>query len=82
MLALLQHTLMRTVDGLYACIPRTQPPVDALANCKIIAHRGAHDSGAVENTLDAFHQAREVGCWGIEFDLRWSSDFGASLSHG
>ena len=81
MLALLQHALMRTVDGLYACIPRAQPPADALANCKIIAHRGAHDSGAVENTLEAFHQARAAGCWGIEFDLRWSSDDIPIVSH-
>ncbi len=81
MLALLQHALMRAVDGFYACIPRKQPPTSALAGCKIIAHRGAHDKGAVENTLQAFREAREAGCWGIEFDLRWSVDDVPVVSH-
>jgi glycerophosphoryl diester phosphodiesterase len=69
------------VDGVYACIPRKQPPPERIAGCKIIAHRGAHDRGAIENTLQAFCEARDAGCWGIEFDLRWSADDVPLVSH-
>jgi glycerophosphoryl diester phosphodiesterase len=42
----------------------------------LIAHRGAHNSkqGIRENTLKAFEMAKNVGCWGIEFDLRLTAD--------
>lgn len=40
----------------------------------IFAHRGIHDRRTAENTLEAFAKAVELGCDGIEFDLRLSRD--------
>lgn len=39
----------------------------------IIAHRGAH-SYAMENTIPAFKRACEIGCDGVEFDVRLTRD--------
>ena len=37
---------------------------------KVIAHRGVHDTGAVENTLEAFELAATAGADMIELDVR------------
>jgi len=61
-----------SLDSLFSLIP--MPKVD-LNNCKIIAHRGAHDNKLIlENTLKAFDKAVELGIYGIEFDVRWTKD--------
>lgn len=39
----------------------------------IIAHRGG-EKGIKQNTLDAFHSAREIGADAVEFDIRQSGD--------
>jgi len=61
-----------SLDTLYSLIPR--PKVN-LKDCKIIAHRGAHDNKVIlENTIEAFDKAAELGLFGIEFDVRWTKD--------
>lgn len=50
-----------------------RPPT--LPDLKLIAHRGAwKDRGCLENTFKAFDRAREVGVWGLEFDVRFTKD--------
>ena len=71
----LQNLAMALVDQVMAVIPRPLPDEAALRNCKIISHRGEHDNRTVmENTLMAFDNARTVGVWGLECDIRWTSD--------
>lgn len=49
----------------------------------LIAHRGAHNNaqGLIENTLDAFKRAKEVGCWGIECDVHVTKDNVIVVNH-
>lgn len=66
----------KIVDGVFATIPRAKPRVELIQRALLIAHRGAHDNkkGIFENTLKAFKRAKEMGCWGIEFDLHSTCD--------
>jgi glycerophosphoryl diester phosphodiesterase len=67
--------LQTMTDTVCAFWPRTLPAAERLAHCKLIAHRGEHDSHAVmENTLAAFEKAEAAGVWGIELDVRWTAD--------
>ncbi len=55
--------------------PRPVPANHLLGACRIIAHRGEHDNRSrIENTLPAFDAAADAGIWGIEMDIRWTSD--------
>lgn len=73
---------MTVVDSIMAVIPRQVPEREALERCKIISHRGEHDNKHVmENTLQAFEKAREAGVWGIECDIRWTSDLVPVICH-
>ena len=72
---LIEIVITRTLDGLFAGIPREFPASEALQACRIISHRGEHDNEIVlENTLAAFDAASAHGVWGIEFDIRWTKD--------
>lgn len=66
----------RMMDGCFAAIPRSKPPAEYANQAFLIAHRGAHDKtkGIIENTLTAFRAAKELGCWGIEFDVQATAD--------
>ena len=82
MTALLQKLAIDLVDLVMALIPRAVPSAAALRNCKIVSHRGEHDNRRVmENTLLAFDIARAAGVWGIECDLRWTSDLVPVICH-
>ncbi len=71
----LQDLALGVVDSLVARAPSTVPSKAALEGCKIISHRGENDNVEVkENTLAAFARARDAGVWGIECDIRWTSD--------
>mgnify|MGYP003630143670 CR=1 FL=1 len=66
---------MTVTDTVVGALPRKTPPQSALERCRIISHRGEHDNRTVrENTLQAFQRAAKAGVWGIECDLRWTSD--------
>jgi len=73
--------LMNCVDGVMSCIPYSRPPIALLERTKVIAHRGYCGEGAKENTLAAFRSAGETGVWGIELDIRWTSDNVPVVSH-
>ncbi len=73
---------MAAVDGVMAVLPRSVPDEAALRNCKIVSHRGEHDNRTVmENTLSAFDNARRAGVWGLECDIRWTSDLQPVICH-
>ncbi|MGQ3892610.1 glycerophosphodiester phosphodiesterase [Legionella sp. CNM-4043-24] len=71
------------VNRLFACVPRKKPDPARLAAYKIIAHRGAHcqRQGITENTLAAFQRALDLGCWGIELDIRTTADEVLVVNH-
>jgi glycerophosphoryl diester phosphodiesterase len=78
----LERALLALVNLAFACIPRRRPARKALIDCKIISHRGEHDNRRVrENTLAAFTPAAEAGCWGLEFDVRWTQDLQPVVFH-
>tara|TARA_R110002049_G_scaffold1716_5_gene13001 strand:- start:872 stop:1657 length:786 start_codon:yes stop_codon:yes gene_type:complete len=73
---------MAVVDSIMAVIPRPVPERAALERCKIISHRGEHSGkGVMENTIEAFEQARAAGVWGIECDIRWTADLVPVICH-
>lgn len=82
MRAWLQDIALNIIDWISAIIPRPVPEQVALQNCKIISHRGENDNRQViENTLQAFANARAAGAWGIECDIRWSQDLVPLIHH-
>ena len=78
----LQDAATKTVDAAAAITPQAVPEDVALGNCKVIAHRGAHDSTRIiENTLPAFTTASAAGVWGVECDIRWTADLVPVIHH-
>jgi len=71
------------VDIWMALLPRRRPDSGAVRQCRIVAHRGAHDDNRStrENTIEAFERARTGGVWGIETDIRWTADLVPVISH-
>lgn len=66
----------------YALAPQRRASVEALAQTKIISHRGERDNqGVSENTFAAFDPLLDSGVWGIEFDLRWTRDLEPVVCH-
>ncbi len=66
----------KIVDGFFATVPRIKPSLHHANNGLLIAHRGAHNNneGIFENTHQAFQRAKEINCWGIEFDIHSTAD--------
>jgi glycerophosphoryl diester phosphodiesterase len=54
-----------------------------MGSIAILAHRGSPDrpGGIVENTLEAFARARQLGADGVELDVRLTSDGGLAIHH-
>jgi len=78
----IETLLQNLADILYAGIPRSRPSLGSLQNCKIVSHRGEHDNNSVmENTIAAFDRVVERGIWGIELDVRWTSDLKPVVIH-
>lgn len=78
----LERVLLSLLNLCIQVIPRRQPSAEKLKDCKIISHRGEHDNRRVrENTMAAFTAAAEAGCWGLEFDLRWTQDLQPVVFH-
>jgi glycerophosphoryl diester phosphodiesterase len=77
-----QKVALGLIDQFYAALPQPRPPAEDLQRCKIVSHRGQHDNRKVlENTIDAFDQAREGNVWGIECDVRWTRDLEPVVFH-
>jgi len=78
----LERALLSLINFSFMLIPRPRPTRAALRACKIISHRGEHDNRRVrENTLAAFSASAEAGCWGLEFDVRWTKDLKPVVIH-
>jgi glycerophosphoryl diester phosphodiesterase len=72
----------RWADWLYTRLPQAAPSPEQARRCRIVAHRGEHDLRVVlENTLAAFDAAHDAGVWGIECDVRWTSDLEPVVFH-
>jgi len=71
----------RVADALFRHWPQALADPQALANCRLVAHRGAHGHGVRENTPAAFDRAADAGLWGIELDIRWSADLVPVVFH-
>ncbi len=82
-MVVLLNLLEKTVDGYFAIVPRDKPSTELIKTVRLIAHRGAHNhvQGIIENTLAAFDLAKELGCWGIEFDVRATADKVLVVNH-
>ena len=69
--------LNNLANQLWRLSPDCRKPADP-NQLKLVAHRGAHDTGAnnqvIENTLDAFDRCLSEGLWGIELDVRLTLD--------
>lgn len=77
-----RHFLQNLVDFLYAIRPQRRPAPDRFAHAKVVAHRGVHDNRLVdENTLEAFQLALNLKLWGVELDVRWTSDLVPVVIH-
>ncbi len=78
----LQRLILGLIDFVCMLVPRRRPSREAMADCRIISHRGEHNNRSVrENTLAAFTPAAEAGCWGLEFDVRWTCDLEPVVIH-
>lgn len=81
-LTCLEPAFHRVVDFFYHYLPQPFPGAERLRRCKIVSHRGQHDTpGVRENTLAAFEIARSCGVWGIELDIRWTRDLVPVVTH-
>lgn len=67
---------MTAADWIVRRLPEpTRKRSASLPSLNLIAHRGAwKERGCLENTFKAFDRAREVGVWGLEFDVRFTKD--------
>ena len=69
-------------DTVFRRWPRPAPASHMLHTCRLISHRGDHDNRqCFENTLPAFDAAADAGVWGIEMDIRWTSDLVPVVFH-
>lgn len=77
------HQVERLVDTYFAHMPRQKPNKNRLKNVRLVAHRGAHDKGRLiqENTIAAFERAKQLGCYGIEFDVHATKDNVLVINH-
>ena len=66
----------KAADAAYRHMPRAAVTGIEWDTCRVVAHRGCHDSGATvhENSMAAFEAAVQAGVWGIEFDVQWTRD--------
>jgi glycerophosphoryl diester phosphodiesterase len=81
-ISLLENPFHRMVDPLFAKLRQPVPTRKELENCRLISHRGEHNNYSVlENTFPAFDAARNLGVWGIEFDVRWTKDLHPVVFH-
>src|SRR5262249_44961166 len=75
----IQELAQRTADLI--CDLRRHPTDSKIPWPKIIAHRGAAGRQNIENTMQAFEQARSLGAWGIELDIHFTQDNVAVVHH-
>ena len=58
------------------------PAIQAKSSTKTVAHRGYWKcEGSAENSLASLRKAHDVGCWGSELDIWFTSDGGLVVNH-
>lgn len=68
------------IAGCYA--PRLSVQKNAVAKTTTIAHRGAFKkNGFPENSIASLNEAKRLGCWGSEFDVRMTADDSLIINH-
>lgn len=77
----LEDRALDVVDSLMSFLPYARPSNVALAQSRIVAHRGAWGEGFPENTMAAFTRAWQLGVHAVEMDLRWSQDGQVFVHH-
>lgn len=78
----LEKSYFSIIDLVFYLLPQPRPELALIRNCKIISHRGEHDNIKVfENTFEAFDHAVRAGVWGVELDIRWTSDLHPVVVH-
>lgn len=77
----LDAALIQLVDLAHAWIPRATPTRSALAEARIVSHRGERQQDRDENTFAAFDPLVGSGVWGLECDLRWTRDLVPMVYH-
>lgn len=82
LLSYVDNSYLRIMDLIFAHRSQPVPSLERLNDCKLIAHRGEHDNVTIfENTMAAFEQAANADIWGIELDVRWTSDLVPVVAH-
>ncbi len=72
---ILESIFHRLTGKLWAGLPGDVPGREKLEDCRLVAHRGVYDNRRIlENTLAAFERAADAGLWGLELDVRFTSD--------
>lgn len=78
----LDQAVLRAVDALYSLRRYPAPSTSQWERCRIVSHRGERDDRTVlENTYAAFDPLSGSGVFGLEFDVRWSSDLVPMVFH-
>ncbi|MDA3919967.1 MAG: glycerophosphodiester phosphodiesterase [Salinisphaera sp.] len=79
---LIESNLAGLAEAIIAAMPRRAPGQKALANAKLVAHRGQRDGWRVrENTFAAFDPVIAAGVPAIEFDVRFTRDHEPVVVH-
>jgi len=79
---LLEQWFLKRADQWVDRRPRRPATPPRLAKARVVAHRGVYDNERVfENTMAAFAQFQAAGGWGIELDVRWTSDGVPVIAH-
>ena len=74
--------VMQLIDMIYYFIPSDFPSKKQLEDIQIISHRGAFEDASIkENTLRAIESAVNLGCEGVEIDIRWTKDLVPIIHH-
>lgn len=79
---IIESGLAGLAEAVIAAVPRRAPGRAALANAKLVAHRGQRDGQRVrENTFAAFDPVIAAGVPAIEFDVRFTRDHEPVVVH-
>lgn len=73
----------KILNGVFAGIPRNKPEPGIKDRIKLVAHRGAHSKrfNVIENTMESFERAKDLGCWGLELDVHATKDGVIVVNH-
>jgi glycerophosphoryl diester phosphodiesterase len=78
----IERLFLRVAHQFFSKWPQPVPQKKRLKQCKLVSHRGDHDNiRTLENTIPAFDRVHEHRVWGIELDVRWTSDLHPVVFH-